>query len=101
MNPNAIVMTPEQLEVLKAGLLEELRKERSQVTFSSAWEEIKQKVDSEFNVRSSYQMTQGLSAVLRNTLEIRGIKDLRGDMADQAVKLTFEYIDALKALKGD
>lgn len=102
MNPNAIVLTPDVYEKLKADIKRELDEERRRVpVYSSSWEELKRSVEKNYRNPEAYQIINGVSAILRNTLNLPNIKYLNGEVGEKAIQITIEYIDAVRALKGD
>lgn len=101
MNPNAIVLTPEVYEQLKADLKRELMCERRTPVYSSSWEEIKLNIEKKYSSPSAYQITNGISAILRNVLDLPNIKYLKGETGENAVQIFTELIRSLEELKGE
>lgn len=95
MNPNAIVLTPEQLAALKAEIVEEVRREVSTKHSPYALtSEIKQLTYPIFG--QDYQIVTAISTIARKTFNVRHQTFFHGDRLNTATNMVKELVGVIE-----
>lgn len=98
MNPNAIVLTPEQFATLKAEIIKEVRKEQQESTTTTSryalTTEIRKLTHPLFG--SDYQVQNAISAIARKTFNIRHQTFFYGEALEQATAMIKEIIAVIE-----
>lgn len=100
MNPNAIVLTPEQLEALKAEIIAEVRKEHLPARTSryELMNEIRKNVTPILG--DDYQIHSAFSTIARKTFGVRHQTFFYGKSLDQATEMIKELVAVIEKYRS-
>ncbi|WP_055108941.1 hypothetical protein [Paenibacillus ihumii] len=100
MNPNAIVLTPEQLEALKAEIIEEVRKQQLPLKASryELMNEIRRHVSPILG--DDYRIHSAFSTIARKTFDLRHQTFFYGESLDQATEMIKELVAVIEKFRS-